>query len=242
MKRLALFWLLALWSLAAFAEEGFQPIFNGKNLDGWDGDPRLWSARDGMIVGSTEGTKLVHNSFLITRKSYGNFILRSEVKLRNHNSGIQFRSEALPDWIVRGYQADMAGDNYWGCIYEERGTRGMLVNGWEKAKTVVHLKDWNDYEIDCDGDHIQLKLNGVQTADLHDSASLNGIIALHLFADHPPERAGQLLVSLELVAQPPRQASLGLPPWLLRVPGTRDQEPARCEQPHEEHSRREAAS
>ena len=187
MKRLALFWLLALWSLAAFAEEGFQPIFNGKNLDGWDGDPRLWSARDGMIVGSTEGTKLVHNSFLITRKSYGNFILRSEVKLRNHNSGIQFRSEALPDWIVRGYQADMAGDNYWGCIYEERGTRGMLVNGWVKAKTVVHLKDWNDYEIDCDGDHIQLKLNGVQTADLHDSASLNGIIALQLHMGPPME-------------------------------------------------------
>jgi len=173
--------------LAAFAEEGFQPIFNGKNLDGWDGDPRLWSARDGMIVGSTEGTKLLHNSFLITRKSYGNFILRSEVKLRNHNSGIQFRSEALPDWIVRGYQADMAGDNYWGCIYEERGTRGMLVNGWEKAKTVVHLKDWNDYEIDCDGDHIQLKLNGVQTADLHDSASLNGIIALQLHMGPPME-------------------------------------------------------
>jgi len=59
-NRLALFFFLALWSLAAFAEEGFQPIFNGKNLDGWDGDPRLWSVRDGMIVGSTEGAKLVH--------------------------------------------------------------------------------------------------------------------------------------------------------------------------------------
>ena len=50
-----------------------------------------------------------------------------------------------------------AEDNYWGCIYEEKGTRGILVNGWkDKAEKVVKLKDWNDYEISCDGDHIQI--------------------------------------------------------------------------------------
>jgi len=184
-KKFAL--LLLLSSFAAFAEEGFQPLFTGKNLDGWDGDPRLWSVRDGMIVGSTENAKLTHNEFLISKQSFGNIVLRAECKLRNHNSGIQFRSEALPEWVVRGYQADMAQDNYWGCIYEEKGTRGILVNGWEKAKPVVHLKDWNDYEISCDGDHIQLKLNGVQTADLHDSAKLNGILALQLHAGPPME-------------------------------------------------------
>ena len=175
----------ALWAVAAFAEEGFRPLFNGKNLDGWDGDPRLWSVRDGMIVGSTEGVKLEHNEFLISKQSFGNFILRAEVKLRNHNSGIQFRSEALPEWVVRGYQADMAQDNYWGCIYEEKGTRGILVNGWDKAKAVVKLKDWNDYEISCDRDHIQVRLNGVETANLHDSVKLNGILALQLHAGPP---------------------------------------------------------
>jgi hypothetical protein len=177
--------LFALCAVAAFAEEGFRPLFNGKNLDGWDGDPRLWSVRDGIIVGSTEGVKLEHNEFLISKQSFGNFVLRAEVKLRNHNSGIQFRSEALPEWVVRGYQADMAQDNYWGCIYDEKGTRGILVNGWAKAKTVVKLKDWNDYEISADGDHIQLRLNGVETADLHDSAKLNGILALQLHAGPP---------------------------------------------------------
>src|SRR5438270_14012567 len=105
---------LAIGSVCAFAEEGFKPLFNGKDLSGWDGDPRLWSVRDGMIVGSTEGVSLKDNSFLISKQSYDNFILRAEVKLRNHNSGIQFRSEALPNWVVRGYQADMAEDNYWG--------------------------------------------------------------------------------------------------------------------------------
>ncbi len=179
---------LLLCSLGAFAKDGFQPLFNGKNLDGWDGDPRLWKAQDGMIVGSTEGAPLEYNSFLMTKKSYANFILKAQAKLRNHNSGIQFRSEEVPGlrWAVRGYQADMAEDNYWGCIYEERGKRGVMVNGWkDKAEKVVKLKDWNDIELLCDGDHINLKVNGLETADLHDSAKLDGIIALQLHKGPP---------------------------------------------------------
>jgi len=184
MKRLL---LLLVLSTAAFAQDGFQPLFNGKNLDGWDGDPRLWSVRDGMIVGHTEGVTMTDNSFLISKHSYKNFIFRAEMKLRNHNSGIQFRSEALPNWVVRGYQADAAQDNYWGNIYEEKG-RGTLVDGWKgKAETVAKLQDWNDYEILCDGDRIQLKLNGLVTAGLHDSAKLEGIIAFQLHRGPPME-------------------------------------------------------
>ena len=171
---------------AAFAADGFVPLFNGKNLDGWDGDPRLWSVRDGMIVGSTEGVSLEHNEFLISKKTYANFILRADMKLRNHNSGIQFRSQAFPEWVVGGYQADAAEDNYWGCIYEEKGKRGILVNSYkEKGSKVVRLKDWNTYEILCDGDHIQVKLNGLVTADIHDSASLSGVIAFQLHKGPP---------------------------------------------------------
>jgi hypothetical protein len=179
---------LMLCALGAFAKDGFKPLFNGKNLDGWDGDPRLWKAQDGMIVGSTEGNPLEYNSFLMTKKSYGNFILKAQAKLRNHNSGIQFRSEEVPGlrWAVRGYQADMAENNYWGCIYEERGKRGVMVNGWkDKAEKVVKLKDWNDLELLCDGDHINLKVNGLETADLHDSLKLDGIIALQLHKGPP---------------------------------------------------------
>src|SRR5215467_5865264 len=173
--------LLIAFAGAAFAAEGFVPLFNGKNLDGWDGDPRLWSVKDGMIVGSTEGVSLEHNEFLISKKTYSNFILRADMKLRNHNSGIQFRSKALPDWVVSGYQADAAENNYWGCLYEEKGTRGIMVNGWkDKGENVVKLKDWNTYEILCDGDHIQIKLNGTVTADIHDSASPSGVIAFQL--------------------------------------------------------------
>ena len=164
--------LLIAFAAAAFAADGFMPLFNGKNLDGWDGDPRLWSVKDGTIVGSTEGVSLEHNEFLISKKTYSNFILRADMKLRNHNSGIQFRSQAVPEWVVSGYQADAAENNYWGCLYEEKGKRGVMVNGWkDKGEKVVKLKDWNTYEILCDGDHIQIKLNGLVTADLHDSAA-----------------------------------------------------------------------
>jgi hypothetical protein len=181
MNRLLL--LLAAAACAAFAADGFRPLFNGKNLDGWDGDPRLWKVRDGVIVGSTEGVTLTDNSFLITRQSFRDFVLRVEMKLRNHNSGIQFRSEALPGWVVRGYQADAAAnpDNYWGNLYDEKGTRGIMVNTWkEKGSQAYKPGEWNVYEVTCEGDHIRLAVNGVVTADLRDSARREGIIALQL--------------------------------------------------------------
>jgi hypothetical protein len=172
---------LALVAWLHAAEPGFQPLFNGKDLTGWDGDPRLWKVENGVITGSTEGVSLDANSFLIYKKPFRNFVLRLDMKLRNHNSGIQFRSEALPNWVVRGYQADAAEGNYWGSIYDEKGKRGILVNGWiGKAEKVVKANDWNQYEIRCEGDHITLKVNGMVTADIHDSERTEGILALQL--------------------------------------------------------------
>jgi 3-keto-disaccharide hydrolase len=180
--------LLAAFAVTGFAADGFVPLFNGKNLDGWDGDPRLWSVKNGVIVGSTEGVSLEHNEFLISKKEYSNFILRCDMKLRNHNSGIQFRSKASPEWVVSGYQADAAENNYWGCLYEEKGKRGIMVNSYKDiGEKVVKLKDWNTYEILCDGDHIQIKLNGMVTADIHDSLSLSGVIAMQLHKGPPME-------------------------------------------------------
>jgi hypothetical protein len=162
-------------------KEGFKLLFDGKTLDGWDGDPRLWKVHDGMIVGNTDGVTLERNTFLITKRTFRDFILRTDVKLRNHNSGIQFRSEAFPGWVVRGLQADMAENNWWGCIYDEGGKRGVMVNGWKgKAETVVKPKDWNSYEVYCNGDLIQLRVNGLLTAELRDSVRMEGVIALQL--------------------------------------------------------------
>jgi len=144
-------------------------------------------------VGGSLTANVPRNEFLCTTRPYTNFVLRLKFKLTGKsgfiNAGVQIRSQRLkqPEHEMRGYQADMAENNYWGSIYDERG-RGMLAEGWKgKAETVVKAKDWNEYEILCDGDHIQLKLNGLVTADIHDSAKLEGIIALQIHAGPPME-------------------------------------------------------
>lgn len=179
--------VLALLALPVLAQNGFRPLFDGKTLNGWEGDSRLWSVRDGAIVGSTDNTKITHNTFLVYRASpFKDFVLHAEVKLRNHNSGIQFRSEELPEFVMRGYQADMAEGNWWGSIYEERGTRGVLVNGWKgKAETVVKPDGWNTVEVSAIGDHLQVWVNGLLTADLHDSVRRDGLIGLQLHQGPP---------------------------------------------------------
>jgi hypothetical protein len=162
-------------------KEGFKPMFNGKNLEGWDGDPRLWKVVNGVVVGNTDGVTLDGNTFLISKQEYSDFVLRAQVKLRNHNSGIQFRSEALPNWVVKGLQADMAEGNWWGSIYDEKGKRGVISNGWkDKAEKVVKPNDWNDYEIVADGEKIEIRVNGLLTSAITDNSKRSGVIALQL--------------------------------------------------------------
>ena len=174
--------------------QGFVLLFDGKTLDGWDGDLRLWQVEDGAIVGSSDRHSPEHNTFLVYNVPYTDFVLKAEVKLRNGNSGIQFRSQVLPDWIVHGYQADLsfAGErSAWGNFYEEKGRgRGVMPApsaGWEKAKSIVRAKDWNQYEIYAKGSHIRLTLNGVVTIDTRDDKSSSGVIGFQLHTGDPME-------------------------------------------------------
>ena len=59
------------------AEDGFVPLFNGKDLSGWTGDARLWKVERGVIVGSTEGVSIAQNSFLRTEASANLRLVRS---------------------------------------------------------------------------------------------------------------------------------------------------------------------
>jgi len=181
---------LALSCLAtvAAAEEGFKPLFNGKDLTGWTYDKALWSVDDGMIVGSTEKKKLTHNSFLATEKSYKNFVLKIKFKLRNGNSGVQIRSKLHEDYRVTGYQPDIAESRFTGILYEEGG-RGILADvKQEEAAKHFDRKGWNEYVITCDGPHIKQELNGFTTVDYtekSDKGAKEGIIALQLHVGPP---------------------------------------------------------
>jgi hypothetical protein len=162
-------------------KEGFQLLFDGKALKGWEGDPDLWRVENGEIAGSTDKKEIKTNQFLITTKEYGDFELRLEMKIRNGNSGVQFRSTRLDNFVVQGLQADAAHENWWGGVYDEKGTRGVMVNGWkDKAEKVVRNGDWNEMILRCKGEDISIKINGMETAALKDSVKMSGIIALQL--------------------------------------------------------------
>jgi len=171
---------------AGEADEGFKPLFDGKSLDGWNGDPELWKVEDGCIAGSSDEKQLKHNTFLATTKPYKNFVLKAKFKLRNHNSGVQVRSKQHPDYVVKGYQPDIAESRYTGILYEEGG-RGILadVKPAEVAKA-VKKGDWNQYVITCDGPKIKIELNGTTTVDYTEKdpakGAAEGIIAFQLHA------------------------------------------------------------
>ena len=129
--------LLALtFAPTSFAQD-WQPLFDGKTLEGWDGDPKLWSVEDGVITGRTsKEDPLKANSFLIYRGDhFDNFELELEYKIVGGNSGIQYRSFELDrPWGIGGYQADFeAGKTYSGILYGER-FRGILAKRGESKE------------------------------------------------------------------------------------------------------------
>jgi len=121
-------------------------LFNAKDLTGWDGDPRLWSVKEGVIRGETTAANPAKgNTFLILKdKSFTDFDLRFSVRLNAaNNSGVQYRSKHITDgkvgnqWVVRGYQHELRNENKLpnvsGFIYDEGGKRGRICLIGEQA-------------------------------------------------------------------------------------------------------------
>jgi len=108
-------------------DTGFVPIFDGKTLQGWEGDTNFWRAEKGEIIGESTPQKVVKlNNFLIWRGgTVRDFELKADFKLGGTNSGIQYRSVEAPEigkWVMKGYQADMDfANDYTGNVHEERG-------------------------------------------------------------------------------------------------------------------------
>jgi hypothetical protein len=144
-------------------------LFDGKTLNGWQGDSKVFRIDDGAIVGGSLKSARPHNEFLTSTKEYGDFELRLKVKLTgasSANGGIQIRSRRIPNnHEMIGYQADM-GQQYWGSLYDEsRRNKTLAGPTADEVEKVLKLNDWNDYVIRCQGRHIQLWLNGLKTAD-----------------------------------------------------------------------------
>lgn len=194
---------------AADSESGFVPMFNGKDLKGWEGLPGWWWVEEGAITSqSTPEKPCVNAHYLMWRGSKpADFDLRLEFRLVGGNSGIQFRSRELPNWDTSGYQADIEDGEQWtGCLFEHtRG--GVAMRGQEVeiaangAKVVRPLGDpakllrevrrgeWNTYRILARGPEIALEINGkvmCRVKDLQEGiAAREGVIALQMHPGPP---------------------------------------------------------
>ena len=201
---------------AVAAEKGFEKIFDGKTLKGWNGNPKLWSVKDGAITGqTTKENPTKGNTFIIWEGKTGNFDLRLDYKIIGGNSGIQYRSfkaDGPDEWRIGGYQADFeAGDTFSGICYGER-FRGILsLRGKKTTLTVgddgklkkeveefakdadiakaIKKEDWNSYRIVARNFNLTHYINDVKTTQVVDR-------------DKKTRRADGLL-ALQLHAGPP---------------------------------------
>ena len=202
--------------ISAHAEK---KLFDGRSLNGWNGDPKFWSVKKGAIVGqTTEKNPTKGNTFIIWKGGeLGDFVLTLKYKIESGNSGIQYRSFIKPGehdgWRISGYQADLeAGDKFSGICYGE-GFRGILSLRGDKTKILglnesgkpekkiekfedskilgkaIKKGKWNTYRISAEGYRFLHFINGEKMTELID-------------ADEKTRRKKGLL-ALQLHAGPP---------------------------------------
>jgi hypothetical protein len=169
------------------------PLFDGRSLEGWQGNLDVFRVEDGAIVGGSLDARVARNEFLTTAKEYGDFELRLKFKLLGEkaNAGVQIRSRRIPDhYEMIGYQADM-GDGWWGCLYDESRRRKVLAGPpAEDRRKLVKPNEWNDYVIRCQARRIQLWVNGTETVDYtepDESIEQAGLIGVQIHGGGPSE-------------------------------------------------------
>ena len=192
-----------------FKKDGFIRIFDGKSFHDWECDTSFWRIEDNSFIGEvTKEKQLKTNTFLIYRgETPDNFEFKAKYRISPEgNSGVQYRSEELSNIknALKGYQADIDGENrYTGQNYEERG-RGFLAMRGQKAvlkegqkpvitgtvgnsdslKSVIKVGDWNDIHIIANGNHITHYINGVLMSETTDedlkNRKLKGLIGLQV--------------------------------------------------------------
>jgi len=194
-------------------ESGFKPIFDGKTLNGWEGDPKYWRVENGILTGEVSPeTILQRNTFIIWRGGAPkDFELKVDYRITTAgNSGINYRSAVLPDapFAMRGYQCDIDGrNNYTGQNYEERGrlflsVRGQVTHVLSGRKPIILsslgdakdlasfiANDWNSVHLIIRGNVLVHLINGhAMSVVIDDDAagrSMEGLIGVQVHVGPP---------------------------------------------------------
>ncbi len=163
-------WLWIALAAAGLAQAAPVPLFDGRSLDGWEirkGEETWWKVEDGMIVGGSLAEKVPFNLFLASRGSFANFELKYRIRLVTGegfvNSGMQIRSQRVPDASeMAGYQVD-AGVGYWGDLYDESRRNTALLKPAQPPE--VEPDGWNQYRVRCEGPRIRTWINAKLATD-----------------------------------------------------------------------------
>jgi len=199
-------------------EPGFRPIFDGKSLEGWEGDPKYWRVENGALVGEvTPETLLKSNTFIVWRGGAPrDFELKVDYRISAAgNSGLNYRSVVIPDpvtpdhkFAMRGYQCDIDGrKTYTGQNYEEKGrlflaVRGQVTHvvggrkpiilstfGESKDLAAFITDDWNSVHLIVRGNTL-----------VH---TINGRLMSTVIDDDAPNRPAEGLIGVQVHVGPP---------------------------------------
>lgn len=209
--------MLALAAGSLYGADDFKQLFNGKDLTGWNGNPKFWSVKDGTVFGQTTAENPTKgNTFLIyTNGEFADFELRFSYRIENGNSGMQYRSKVVKpeNWVVGGYQGDFeAGKKYSGILYDEAGVaggRGIMaergesvvwnadckkqvvgsVGNSDEIQAKINPNEWNEYVIIARGKQLLHQINGVKTVEVTDNCEA--------------KRLKKGIIALQLHAGPP---------------------------------------
>jgi hypothetical protein len=180
---------------------GFELIFDGKTLEGWEGYSDLWSVKDGVIVAKNT-QPLKYSTYLLTKGKYTDFRLTFAAKLveSEMHSGVAFWGEVWPkaDGKAADPKTDRTEHTYKGHLvmfpsgygmYDLFGRNGLGVDGGP-AKKVGKQHDWNDIEILAQGNRVRVAVNGTAVVDWRDPQPDRikaGPIGLQLHSNNVPQ-------------------------------------------------------
>jgi hypothetical protein len=169
--------------LTDYGRSRWEPLFDGKTLDGWSpAGGGSWAVKDGEIHGTSSPAEKAHGH-LFSAATYGDFALRLKFKAEKGNSGVYFRAREGGNSGITGLQADIDPAKDTGGLYEIDG-RGWLVRpSAEEFKTYYKPGDWNELAVVALGDRVVVQVNGKQTAEVRgETTATTGKVALQVHA------------------------------------------------------------
>ena len=175
--------ILVLGSVTQAADDKFKPLFNGKNLKGWEPTPGgKWEVKAGVIVGTSPKSEPRHG-ILLTKKRFKDFIVKAKFRVLHGDSGFYFRVDRVKSGVsVHGFQVEVDETDETGGLYETGG-RGWVHQPTEDVaiKRAYKKGEWTELELTAKGGDITVKINGVVSTKLtNDKSRRDGHIGLQL--------------------------------------------------------------